>query len=126
MFFFDDDEAAPADAIRISNDDYHRLLSDMSRGYVVNQNLTTEVANQSADEKSISSRMLRDSVLNNISWIIERHRDELEAGIATTLSVERYAELQSYRQQLRDWPAQPGWPDIEMPPAPDWLAELKK
>ncbi|WP_270674519.1 MULTISPECIES: phage tail assembly chaperone [unclassified Aeromonas] len=73
-----------------------------------------------------SARMLRGEILSSTAWIIERHRDELEAGIATTLSAERYAELQAYRQQLRDWPAQPGWPDIDMPPQPEWLAPLLK
>lgn len=79
-----------------------------------------------AAEHAQSTRANRDYELAKSGWLIERHRDELDAGIATTLSAERYAELQAYRQQLRDWPAQPGWPDIDMPTQPEWLAQLLK
>ncbi|WOE85857.1 phage tail assembly chaperone [Aeromonas veronii] len=79
-----------------------------------------------AAERESALRNKRDEELKKSGWLIERHRDELEHLSTTTLSAEQYAELQTYRHQLRDWPAQPGWPDIDMPPEPDWLTELKK
>lgn len=69
-----------------------------------------------------SVRANRDSELEKSGWLLERHRDELGIGIATTLSAENYAELLLYRHRLRDWPAQPDWPNIDMPMAPEWLA----
>lgn len=80
----------------------------------------------SLEERKDMARGKRDAILNATSWVVERHRDELSTETTTTLTSLQFDELQSYRQQLRDWPAQPGWPDIDMPPSPDWLAELKK
>lgn len=79
-----------------------------------------------AAERAKTVRAQRDAELTKSGWIVERHRDELERLTATTLTAEQYTELQTYRQQLRDWPAQPGWPNIEMPTPPDCLALLLK
>ena len=76
-----------------------------------------------ADERAKSVRAQRDAELEKSGWLVERHRDELEHLGATTLSAEQYAELQTYRQQLRDWPVQTGWPDIDMPAPPAWLEQ---
>lgn len=82
-------------------------------------------AMQSAEHaKSVRTR--RDAELAKSGWIVERHRDELEHLPDTTLAASQYTDLQNYRQQLRDWPAQPGWPDIDMPSAPEWLPALIK
>lgn len=74
-----------------------------------------------AEERAKSIRAQRDAELSKSSWMIERHRDELEQLATTTLTAEQYVDLQIYRQQLRDWPAQPEWPNIDMPEAPEWL-----
>lgn len=76
-------------------------------------------------ERAKSVRAQRDAELAKSGWLVERHRDELEHLTATTLTASQYAELQTYRQQLRDWPAQQGWPDIDMPNTPDWLMNNK-
>ena len=80
----------------------------------------------SLEEMAEIKRAMRDAELDASSWLVERHRDEVEHLTSTSLSSDNYSELQVYRQKLRDWPAQHDWPDIDMPPAPDWLAELKK
>lgn len=77
-----------------------------------------------AVEHAETVRAQRDVELVNSGWLVERHRDEMEYHTATTLTAEQYTELQTYRQRLRDWPAQPGLPDINRPLPPDWLAEL--
>lgn len=79
-----------------------------------------------AAEYAETVRAQRNVELANSGWLVERHRDELEHHTATTLTAEQYTELQIYRHRLRDWPARPGWPDIDMPRPPDWLAELTK
>lgn len=78
-----------------------------------------------ASERAKTVRAKRDSELEKSNWIVERHRDELEHLTTTTLTAKQYTELQAYRQKLRDWPAQSGWPDIDMPNAPDWLMNDK-
>ncbi|RUT30925.1 hypothetical protein WG29040_23595 [Pseudomonas sp. PAMC 29040] len=74
------------------------------------------------------ARDWRDNEINSSQWLIERHRDELEAGASTSLVDFKYSELQDYRKYLRDWPTVAGFPnDITKPVAPDWLAaEIEK
>lgn len=75
-------------------------------------------------ERAKSVRAQRDAKLYESGWLVDRHRDELEHLTATSLSAEQYVELQTYRQQLRDWPEQTGWPDIDIPAPPNWLTPL--
>ena len=44
------------------------------------------------------------------AWIVERHRDQLDNGEATTLTDEQYRAWLGYRQALRDLPQHPGFP----------------
>jgi len=78
---------------------------------------TAEVLSDSATAK-------RDRLLGHTDWICARHRDQIEAGIDTTLTPEEYSEVLAYRQALRDWPATDGWPDAPMPTPPDWMTVL--
>ncbi|WP_256579600.1 phage tail protein [Pseudomonas sp. NC02] len=56
--------------------------------------------------------------------IINRHRDEVESGEETTLTMEQYRALQGCRQGLRSWPETPIFPDSTgRPVAPTWLIE---
>ncbi|QWZ63566.1 phage tail assembly chaperone [Aeromonas sp. FDAARGOS 1417] len=70
-----------------------------------------------------SLRNQRDVVLGSTSWLVERHRDEIESAMATTLSAGQYSDLQAYRQQLRDLPSATGWPYIDIPTPPSWLQQ---
>jgi hypothetical protein len=47
-------------------------------------------------------RQLRDGKLYESDWMITRHKEQLEAGIPTSLSNTQYNKLLTYRQQLRD------------------------
>ncbi|MDL2187287.1 phage tail assembly chaperone [Pseudomonas sp. ChxA] len=78
----------------------------------------------SPEEQATTERTWRDVQLTATDGVVTRHRDELEEGVATTLTVEQYAELQVYRRQLRDWPENGEFPLIDHRPiAPPWLAE---
>jgi len=75
-------------------------------------------------ELSLVERAWRNRQLSLTDEMVTRHRDELEDGGETTLSVERYAELQAYRRALRNWPEAGDFPLNEHRPlAPPWLAE---
>lgn len=68
-------------------------------------------------------RLWRDGQLAETDGVVSRHRDELEESQETTLTAAQYAELQSYRRALRNWPEAGEFPLIEhRPPAPLWLA----
>lgn len=67
-------------------------------------------------------REWRDAVLADTSWLRDRHRDQREIEVATTLSSEQFKELLVYMQGLRDWPQSPDFPNSEgRPVSPDWI-----
>jgi len=57
-----------------------------------------------------SVRAQRDTLVSATDWLVQRHRDQIEAGSATTLTAEQYAALQTYRSALRNVPEQSGFP----------------
>ncbi len=64
----------------------------------------------SADELFTRLRSERDTRINSVLWMRERHADELELGAEPTLTPEQYTELLTYIQTMRDLPTQPGAP----------------
>lgn len=75
----------------------------------------TWVASQQGSWEKISTassriREERDRRLEESTWIIERHRDQLASGEATTLTEGQYQAWLGYRQALRDIPQQLGFP----------------
>ena len=76
------------------------------------------------EETAAIERIWRDALLLATDGIVTRHRDEVEEGRATTLTVEQYSALLTYRRQLRDWPQGAEFPLVDHRPiAPAWLAE---
>lgn len=66
----------------------------------------------------------RDGEIVRVSWLRDRHRDELEQELQTTLTAQQYDELQLYIQALRDWPADPKFPQAgDRPVIPAWLQD---
>ncbi|QDQ87642.1 hypothetical protein FMZ60_08600 [Alcaligenaceae bacterium SJ-26] len=79
-----------------------------------------QAAQDAAQEAS--ARAWRDAEISRVSWLRDRHRDEIDLGSETTLSAVAYEQLQTYIQALRDWPAAVGFPeDSSRPDTPDWL-----
>lgn len=80
-----------------------------------------------ADERDLQSyeRVWRDTEINTIKWLRERHRDEIDLGVASTLSSTQFSEILVYLQQLRDWPQTTGFPSAtKRPKAPSWITDL--
>ncbi|MCP1480520.1 hypothetical protein J2Y88_002831 [Pseudomonas chlororaphis] len=67
-------------------------------------------------ESDGAERVWRDSQLLQTDGIVARHRDELEAGIDTTISSADYESLQVYRRALRSWPESSGFPSVAARP----------
>lgn len=55
-------------------------------------------------------RRERDQRVTACRWLMERHRDELDAGQTTTLSDAQYRAWLAYAQALRDLPQAEGFP----------------
>lgn len=77
-----------------------------------------------APDPDALERAWRDAELASVMWLRERHRDQVEISVQTTLSAEQFAALLVYMQDLRDWPQSTDFPDIEhRPVAPAWVAD---
>lgn len=76
------------------------------------------------EQLAAAERTWRDAEVSRVLWLRDRHRDQLDAGIDTTLTAEQFNEVLVYIQALRDWPQSPDFPDSQhRPTAPDWIAE---
>jgi len=64
------------------------------------------------EQLSTEARNKRDALLLDSQWLVQRHRDQLDTGIETTLTVDEYVALLQYRQDLRDIPGQIGFPTV--------------
>ncbi|QJI39135.1 hypothetical protein HKK54_03685 [Pseudomonas sp. ADAK13] len=81
----------------------------------------------SDSEVQANERMWRDSEIQRISWVRDRHRDQLDMELKTTLSTEQFKELLTYTQALRDWPQVESFPSIaKRPVALPWLDAVAK
>lgn len=64
----------------------------------------------SVEARAERLRTERDGRLEDCSWIVERHRDQVANAVPTTLDDAHYQMWLDYRQNLRDFPAQKGFP----------------
>lgn len=79
-------------------------------------------AAQLAAEK-LAARLVRDQAIADSQWLVDRHRDQVEVSMATTLTTDQFSALLVYRQALRDWPSVADFPaDATKPAAPGWLS----
>lgn len=114
--------------VEISDEDHAKLLEGQAHGKEIGRGADGYPAlidppPLSPEVLAAVERKWRDAQLLATDGVVSRHRDELEEGVATTLTAEQYAELQAYRRSLRDWPSAGSFPSInERPPAPVWLA----
>ncbi|WP_122610684.1 phage tail assembly chaperone [Pseudomonas viridiflava] len=77
----------------------------------------------SAEAAAGFERIWRNAQLAATDGLVARDRDELEDGGGTTLTTEQYAELQTYRRALREWPQGSFFPSsVHRPVAPSWLS----
>lgn len=122
-------ENVPDDVVEVTSELYNRLLAGRAegRGIIQGNGGLPELGPISTPEVVIteeSARAERDIALHATDWLVLRHHDQKEVALSTTLTEQQYSELQAYRQKLRVWPEQPGWPAIELPLVPEWLATV--
>lgn len=74
------------------------------------------------DELCVCAREKRDGYLSICDAITNRHRDQVDASLDTTLTNAQYLEVLVLKQALRDIPQQSGFPDsITWPTVPTFL-----
>lgn len=121
-------ENMPADVVEVPESVWQSLLNELSTSPKMmssrpnGQPVLIDPPPLDAEALAAVERAWRDGQLALTDPFVSRHRDELEEGSETSLTSDQYAELQSYRRQLRDWPQALGFPSIEQRPvAPSWL-----
>lgn len=119
----------PADAQAISEAVYLAVIAspapDKIRSHVNGLPVLIDPPPASAEDLAEQERKWRDAELLAVTWLRDRHRDQLDIGSDTTLSAEQFAELLVYMQALRDWPQSDAFPSTEQRPVPPaWIADL--
>jgi hypothetical protein len=96
-----------------------KVLSPDAKGFPVALD-PPDRATQLAEKE----RTWRDQVMVSLMGLRDRHRDQLQIEIDTTLTDEQFKELLVHMQALRDWPQSSDFPDTQYRPSlPLWLAE---
>lgn len=118
----------PNDVVEITDEQFRYLLRGQNGGKVMAVDAGGKpVLNDPVldpDMVSGQERLWRDAELERVKWLRERHRDELELSIPSSLTNDQYGQLLEYLQLLRDWPQSSNFPDQEhRPPVPAWIAE---
>ncbi|WLH47465.1 phage tail assembly chaperone [Pseudomonas beijingensis] len=98
--------------------------SDVRPGWIIIDGDFSPPPVQTSTEQAEVERVWRNFELGATEWLVTRHRDEQDLGVAPTLTVKQFPELLSYRQALRDWPQAATFPRPEFRPiAPPWIAD---
>lgn len=119
-----------AELVEISTEEHQALLAAEMAGQVIRADdqgrpITVPALPASAEQLAVRERFWRDAMLTSTDALVQRHRDEVEAGSNTTLSTDQYQALQAYRIELRAWPESEAFPSTQQRPvAPTWLAAL--
>lgn len=119
----------PEGAKEITEELCRALLDGMEQGKTLSEDsegnpVLIEPPPLTPEEVAALERNWRDAKLAATDGDVTRHRDEVEEGLATTLTAEQYRDLQAYRRQLREWPESGEFPLMDHRPiAPPWLVE---
>ena len=119
----------PDDAVKISDELVLSVIGNPAPGKIRDHDenglpFLVDSPPPSAEQLATVERTWRDAQLLASDGMINRHRDQVEAGGVTTLTAEQYKALQTYRQDLRNWPDSAAFPEnAERPAAPSWLVE---
>lgn len=118
-------ENVPEGSLPITREKHSEILQGMSAGLTIRSGPDGQPVLIDIPKKpEMEERAWRDARISSIEWLANRHRDELDMQLATTLTAEQFAELLTYRQALRDWPQLELFPDSNhRPVAPLWIAE---
>ena len=116
--------------VEVAEDYYLELLGGQGQGSLIQANaegypVLVEPPPLDAIELGSRERTWRDRALERVQWLRDRHRDEVELEIATTLTMAQFKDVLTYMQALRDWPQDERFPEAAYrPAAPDSIQHL--
>ena len=118
-------EPLPAGTVSVDGDLWLRTINEVDGVWMLSTDgaITKAPLPELKPDLSALERRWRNDDLESLKWLRERHRDEQDLALATTLTPEQFAQLLTYMQQLRDWPQSPDFPALEQrPQRPEWIA----
>ena len=118
----------PRGTVSVDGDLWLRTINEVDGTWMLSDDgkITKEPLPELKPDFSEIERRWRDAEFTSIKWLRERHRDEQDLALSTTLTPEQFAQLLTYMQQLRDWPQSPAFPPHEHRPVPPgWLASQR-
>ncbi len=93
-----DESLLPEEESQVEIDDMS-FMEIMGKSYVDGKFVD---AQQTEEEIEIESNISNQQFLISTDWKVTRHREQLDAGISTSLSDEEYKALLAERQRVRD------------------------
>ena len=118
----------PADVVVISEAVFLSVIANPApgkvRSHVDGLPVLIDLPPASAADLIELERQWRDGELLTVTWLRDRHRDQVDIEADTTLTSEQFGELLVYMQALRDWPQSDAFPATDQRPVPPpWIAE---
>jgi len=113
----------PADAVEITAEEHAAVFAAQSIGKRITAGedgkpIAIDPPAPSDEELAVVKRLERDAALAATDGAVQCHRDEVDMGGKTTLTVDQFGALLAYRKALRDLPTQKGFPKVDLPAAP--------
>ncbi|WP_443700653.1 phage tail protein [Pseudomonas sp.] len=118
----------PDGATQVSEELWQRLINETDGVWtlVSDGTITKGPLPVVEPDYAVIERQWRDGEIGSSKWLRERHRDQLDLSLPTTLNAVQFTELLDYLQLLRDWPQSRKFPNPEhRPVAPAWLADQR-
>lgn len=116
----------PIGTVSVDGDLWLRTINEVDGVWMLSDDgkITKEPLPELKLDFSEIERQWRDVELESLKWLRERHRDEQDLALNTTLTPEQFTQLLAYMQQLRDWPQSSDFPALDhRPTRPVWVAE---
>lgn len=110
----------PADGAEVSDDEVQALLQAEQNGKVIQADangkpVAVDPPPPSTEQCCAAKRAERDHLLASTQWLVDRHREQMDGDLPTSITPAQYKGLLAFRQALRDLPNQAGFPDVKMP-----------
>ena len=113
----------PSDAVEVAEAQWNSLVAAQAAGKLLAADsdgnpIAIDPPAPTLGQLIDSTKAKRNALLTNTDWLVMRHRDQVEAKAATTLTEAQYEALQAYRTELRNLPEQSGFPNLTFPTLP--------
>lgn len=99
----------PDDVVEITAEDHAALFEGQAAGKLIvagkdGKPINVDRPPPSKEDIDANMRVVRNRELADTDGVVNRHRDEKDLGVATTITDKDFKDVLGYRQSLRDLP----------------------